>query len=177
MSGDHGGGSNDAAPVRIDIQGRGAYRAQIAVARTVMKTAQEAGLDRVLVELLNIRVSQLNGCAACLDVHVADALAEGESHQRIAVLPAWRDTALFTDKERAALTLAESITTLPGPRAQEQDYTEARRHLSADEFSAVAWTAITINTFNRISIVSRHTVPSPGHCAPAPEEPALRNIT
>ena len=65
---------------------------------------------------------------------------------------------MFTAKERAALTLAESITTLPDARAQDQDYAEARRELSAEEISAVSWVAITINAFNRISIVSGHTV-------------------
>ena len=74
------------------------------------------------------------------------------------MLPAWRDTTLFTAKERAALALAESVTTLPEARIQEQDYTEASRHLSAEEISAVSWVAIAMNSFNRLSIVSRHPV-------------------
>ncbi|MEP6463673.1 MAG: carboxymuconolactone decarboxylase family protein [Frankiaceae bacterium] len=167
MSGTNSGVTGeDPHVVPIDTQNPEAYRAAIAVARTVLRTATKAGLDRTLVELVNIRVSQINGCAACLYVHVRDALAAAETDQRIAVLPAWRDTTLFTDKERAALTLAESITTLPGWRAQAQDYAEVRQHLSADEFSAVSWIAITINAFNRISIVSRHIVHPPDAVPP-----------
>jgi AhpD family alkylhydroperoxidase len=144
--------------VYIDKQNPHVYRAQIQVAKAVRKAAKDAGLGRTLVELVNIRISQINGCAYCLDVHVRDALAGGETTQRIAVLPAWRDTTLFTAKERAALTIAESITTLPDARTQDRDYAEACRHLSAQEISTVSWVAITMNAFNRLSIVSRHTV-------------------
>jgi AhpD family alkylhydroperoxidase len=150
----------DETPTRaaIDKQHPQVYRAQIEVAKAVRKATQEAGLDRALVELVNIRVSQINGCAYCLDVHVRDALAGGETTQRIAVLPAWHDTTLFTVKERAALTIAESLTTLPDARSQEQDYADARRHLTEQEISAVSWVAIAMNAFNRLSIISRHPV-------------------
>jgi len=158
MSRTSGGVSDDAARVLIDKQSPQPYRAHVQAVSRVRRTAREAGLDRTLIELVNIRVSQLNGCAACLHVHVRTALATGETPQRLAVLPAWRDTTLFTDKERAALTLAESITTLPDARTQDQDYADARKHLTPDELSAVAWVAIAINAFNRISIVSGHTV-------------------
>lgn len=144
--------------VRVDKQTPKVYRAQVAVATAIRQAAKDAGLDRTLVELINIRVSQINGCAYCLDVHVKAAVAAGESARRLAVLPAWRETALFSDRERAALTLAESITTLPAAETQERDYAASSQILSADELSAVSWIAITINAFNRISIVSRHEV-------------------
>ena len=144
--------------VLIDKQSPEVYRAQIEVAKAVRRAAADAGLDRTLVELVNIRVSQINECAACLNVHVRDALAGGDSTQRIAVLPAWRDTSVFTDRERAALTLAESVTRLPDARTQDQDYADASRHLTPAQMSAVSWIAITMNAFNRISIVSRHCV-------------------
>lgn len=148
--------------VQIDRQDARMYRAYVEAARTVRRTTKDAGLDRRLVELVNVRVSQLNGCATCLDVHVRDALAAGETTQRLAVLPAWRDAALFTAEERAALTLAESITTLPDARTQDRDYAEAAQALTAEQVSAVSWLAITMNAFNRISIVSRHRVePAP----------------
>src|SRR4051794_3070415 len=127
----------DRPRVRIDKQHPQVYRAQIEVAKAVRAAAEEAGLDRALVELVNIRISQINGCAYCLHIHVRDALAGGETTQRIAVLPAWRDTTLFSSKERAALALAESVTTLPDTRTQDQDYAEAARHLTQDELSAV----------------------------------------
>ncbi|NJC72896.1 carboxymuconolactone decarboxylase family protein [Planosporangium thailandense] len=144
--------------VFIDKQHPQVYRAQREVAQAVRQATQDAGLDRALVELVNIRVSQLNRCAYCLNIHVRDALVGGETTQRIAVLPAWRDTTLFTAKERAALTLAESLTTLPSGRTQDQDYADAARHLTEDEISAVSWVTIAMNAFNRISVVSRHPV-------------------
>lgn len=149
-----------AAPVRISIdkQTRPVYRAQVAVAVAVRDAVAQAGLDRTLVELVNIRVSQINGCAYCLDVHTRDALAGGETPQRLAVLPAWRETDLFTDRERAALTLAETVTTLPTPDQQDRDYADARAHLTDDQLSAIVWVAIAMNAFNRISILSRHRV-------------------
>lgn len=93
--------------VRIDRQHPQVYRAQIEVARAVRAAVAGAALDRTLVELVNIRVSQINGCAYCLHVHVRDALTAGETSQRLAVLPGWRDTTLFTGAVRAALTLAD----------------------------------------------------------------------
>lgn len=144
--------------VLIDKQSPEVYRAMIEVARAVRKAAQDAGLDRTLVELVNIRVSQINGCAYCLHVHVRDALRAGETAQRLAVLPAWRDTTLFSPREQAALTLAESLTALPDARSQDQDYADARAHLSPEELSVVSWIAISMNAFNRVSVVSRHRV-------------------
>ncbi len=75
------------ARISIDKQTRPVYRAQVAVAVAVRDAVAHAGLDRTLVELVNIRISQINGCAYCLDVHTRDALAGGESPQRLAVLP------------------------------------------------------------------------------------------
>jgi len=163
--------------VPVDKQTPQVYRAYVEVAKAVRRAAKDVGLGPSLVELITVRVSQINGCASCLNMHVRDALAAGETTQRLAVLPAWRDTTLFTAKEQAALTLAESITTLPDPRTQDEDYADARGHLSAEELSAISWVAITMNAFNRISIVSRHTVRSdaPRAAATNPEQAAGRN--
>ncbi|MCQ4080961.1 carboxymuconolactone decarboxylase family protein, partial [Streptomyces sp. RB6PN25] len=73
---------------------------------------QEAGLDPLLAELVKIRVSQLNGCAFCLRMHTRDALAKGESTDRLAVLAAWWESQCFTPQERAAVALAEQVTEL-----------------------------------------------------------------
>ncbi|MFD5325220.1 carboxymuconolactone decarboxylase family protein [Streptomyces sp. NPDC127092] len=150
--------------IYLDKQNPAAYRALLATAETVRKTAAEAGLDRVLVELVNLRVSQLNGCASCLDVHTRAALRAGETTRRLGVLAAWRDTELFTARERAALALAEATTHPEQADAQDRAYAEARQVLSDDELSAVIWVAITINAFNRVSILSKHPVRgSAGH--------------
>ncbi|TCN58089.1 AhpD family alkylhydroperoxidase [Rhodococcus sp. SMB37] len=149
---------NHADRISIDKQTRPVYRAQVAVAVAVRDAVSEAGLDRKLAELVNIRVSQINGCAYCLDVHIRDALKAGEKAQRLAVLPAWRDTDLFTDAECAALTLAELVTTLPSSYEQDCRYAEARTALNDEQISAIIWVAIAMNSFNRISILSRHRV-------------------
>ncbi|MBB3085401.1 carboxymuconolactone decarboxylase family protein [Geodermatophilus sabuli] len=142
----------------IDKQSPDVYRSMSAVAGEVTATAEAAGLDRLLVELVNIRVSQLNGCGFCLDLHVRRAVKNGETPQRLAVLPAWRDVDLFSPTEQAALALAEALTTLPDHHARERERTRAREALTADQFSAVSWLAITMNAFNRISIISGHPV-------------------
>ena len=142
----------------LDKQHPVVWRALKGLGLKVREAAEAAGIDRRTIELLYVRTSQINGCAYCLDMHVGDAVKAGETPQRLAVLPAWRDTALFTARERAALALTESITELPDQRTREQEEAYAREHLSADEFSAVSWLAITINAFNRVSITSHHPV-------------------
>lgn len=149
---------NHAERISIDKQTRPVYRAQVAVAVAVRDAVSKAGLDRKLTELVNIRVSQINGCAYCLDVHIRDALKAGERAQRLAVLPAWRDTDLFTDAERAALTIGELVTDLPSSYEQDCRYAEARKALKDEQLSAIIWVAIAMNSFNRISILSRHQV-------------------
>ncbi|MFE2553524.1 carboxymuconolactone decarboxylase family protein [Streptomyces sp. NPDC059355] len=142
----------------VDKQSPVAYQALVKTADAVRTTATEAGLDRILVELVNLRVSQLNGCAFCLDVHTRAALRAGETTRRLGVLAAWRDTGLFTARERSALALAEATTHPADALAQERAYAQAREVLDDDEISAVIWVAITINAFNRVSILSKHPV-------------------
>ena len=144
--------------VYLDKQSPKAFHALVQTADAVRATAAEAGLDRILVELVNLRVSQLNGCAYCLDVHTGAALRAGETTQRLGVLAAWRDTEVFTARERAALGLAEATTAPADATAQERAYDAARAVLSDDEISAAIWAAIAINAFNRVSILSKHPV-------------------
>jgi AhpD family alkylhydroperoxidase len=153
----------DSRRIFIDKQSPKAYHALIQTSEAVRATAADAGLDRSLVELVNLRVSQINGCAYCLSVHTKAALRAGETTQRLGVLAAWRDTELFTPRERAALALAEATTDPTNATAQEIAYGTARQVLTDDEISAVIWVAVTINVFNRVSIMSRHPVrPAPG---------------
>jgi AhpD family alkylhydroperoxidase len=149
------------APRRIfiDKQSPKAFHALVQTSEAVRATAADAGLDRTTVELINLRVSQLNGCAYCLDVHTKAALRAGESPSRLGVLAAWRDTEVFTERERAALALAEVTTDPTDADAQESAYEGARQILSEDQISAVIWVAVTINAFNRVSILSKHPVP------------------
>ncbi|MEW2626149.1 carboxymuconolactone decarboxylase family protein [Streptomyces sp. NPDC048106] len=144
--------------VYVDKQSPRAYQALTRTAEEVRAVAADAGLDRRLVELVNLRVSQINGCAYCLSLHTRAALRAGETTQRLGVLPAWRDTELFSPRERAALALAEATTSPADAAAQEDAYDDARRVLTDEEISAVVWVAITINAFNRVSILSKHPV-------------------
>ncbi|MEU5636976.1 carboxymuconolactone decarboxylase family protein [Streptomyces rishiriensis] len=144
--------------IYLDKQSPKAYDALVQTSEAVRATAAEAGLERTVVELVNLRVSQLNGCAYCLDVHTRAALRAGEDTRRLGVLAAWRDTELFTPLERAALALAEATTLPCDAAAQEAAYADARRTLTEDQISAVIWVAVTINAFNRVSILSRHPV-------------------
>lgn len=155
--------STGSAPRRIfvDKQSPKAFHALMQTSEAVRTVAAEAGLERTTVELVNLRVSQMNGCAYCLDLHTRAALRAGESVQRLGVLAAWRDTALFTDTERAALALAEVTTDPTDADAQAAAYEAARQVLTDDQVSAVIWIAITINAFNRVSIMSKHPVQAP----------------
>ncbi|MFG3334060.1 carboxymuconolactone decarboxylase family protein [Streptomyces tendae] len=151
-------GSTGERRVFIDKQSPEAYAALRATAEAVRGVAAAAGLDRTLVELVNIRVSQLNACAYCLNVHTRAALRGGETTQRLGVLPAWRDTELFSPAERAALALAEATTHPADASARSAAYAQARGVLSEDQISAVIWVAISINAFNRVSVLSKHPV-------------------
>ncbi|MFE3597942.1 carboxymuconolactone decarboxylase family protein [Streptomyces sp. NPDC059096] len=142
----------------VDKQSPKAFHALVQTSEAVRTVAAEAGLDRTTVELINLRVSQLNGCAYCLDVHTGAALRAGESPRRLGTLNAWRDTDLFTSPERAALALAEATTDPVDAAARESAYEAARRVLSEDQISAAIWVAVTINAFNRVSIMSKHPV-------------------
>ncbi len=142
----------------LDKEHPAVWRALNGLGLKAREAADAAGIDRRIIELLNVRISQINGCAFCLDMHVRDAVEAGESPQRLAVLQAWRETALFTEKERAALALAECITELPDHRISELEEGYARQHLTAEEFSVVSWLVITMNAFNRVSITSHHPV-------------------
>lgn len=148
----------DTAHLHIDKQTPEAYKALIGVATSVTSVAKDAGISRGLIELINVRVSQINGCPSCLEVHVRRASGAGVSVKQLATLSVWRDTELFDERERAALRLAEITTTLPDHDTAEREYARAREVLSDDELSAVIWVATAMNAFNRVSILSRHPV-------------------
>ncbi|SDD75581.1 carboxymuconolactone decarboxylase family protein [Glycomyces harbinensis] len=150
--------SDGPARIFIDRQTPEVFAAMRETSRAVRDAAAAAGLDRILVELVNLRVSQMNRCAYCLDLHTKAALKAGESTRRLGVLAAWRDTGLFSPAERAALALAEATTEPANASAQDAAYEAAREALTEDQIAAVVWAAIAINAFNRVSIMSRHPV-------------------
>jgi AhpD family alkylhydroperoxidase len=112
------------------------------------------GLEHGLLELVKIRASQINGCAYCIDMHTKDARAGGETEQRIYALNAWRETPFFTERERAALAWAESVTHI-GNGVPDELYAEARQHFSEKELADLTWAVAAINAWNRIAISFR----------------------
>lgn len=137
-----------------------AYEALLAMSKAASAAAGAAGIDPLLVELVRIRASQLNGCAFCLDMHSADAVRKGEDPRRIFVLDAWRETDLYSEQERAALALTESMTLLAATRdVPDEVYDRALAVFTEDQYQAVAWLVIVINGFNRVGVTSRMPLP------------------
>lgn len=132
-----------------------AYKTTITLSEEAEKAALEAGVEPLAIELVRIRASQLNGCGFCLRMHVRDALAKGETTDRIAVLPAWRETGYFSPAERAALAIAEEITHIGVRTPGVDDDTAA---VSDQQAAALRWVAISINAFNRVAISSHYAV-------------------
>ena len=109
-------------------------------------------LDSTLSELVKIRVSQINGCAYCLDMHCKDARALGETEQRLHSLIAWRETNFFSEKERAALAWAEANTLIHQNEIDDQLYKSTREHFSEEQLVDLTLVITTINSWNRIAI-------------------------
>ena len=122
------------------------------------------GLEPALLYLVQLRASQINGCAYCLDMHWKDLRAAGENEQRLYSLPAWRETPYYTDRERAALAWAEAVTLVADGRVPQREYEDVRPHFSEKELSDLTLAIASINTWNRLSIAARLT---PGTYQPA----------
>jgi AhpD family alkylhydroperoxidase len=119
------------------------------------KYLAKSSLDKRLRDLLSFRVSQINGCAFCLDMHSKDLRAEGESEQRLYMLSAWRESPVYTERERAALAWAEEVTLLPGNQVSDDVYNEARKQFSETELIDLTMEVNAINTWNRLNIAFR----------------------
>ena len=110
---------------------------------------KKSPLPQNLLELVYFRVSQINGCAYCLDMHSKDLRAHGETEQRLYSLNAWRETKFFTDRERAALAWAEAVTAAKVP---DEVYVRVKEHFSEEELIDLTLAVSTINTWNRFNI-------------------------
>jgi AhpD family alkylhydroperoxidase len=114
-------------------------------------------VEESLLNLIYYRVSQINGCAFCLDMHSKDLLAKGENQQRLLVLNAWREAPFYSDRERAALGWAEAVTNLTDGQVRDEDYEFARKEFSEEELIDLTIATVTINCYNRINIAFRTT--------------------
>ena len=116
------------------------------------KTVAGMGLEKSLVHLVEIRASQINGCAPCLHMHIQDALNSGESAARLHILSAWRESSLFSERERAALGWTESLTCLAETRAPDTDYAPVAAQFSDKEQVMLTLMIGAINSFNRLNV-------------------------
>lgn len=119
---------------------------------------QNSTLGRSLIELVFLRVSQINGCAFCVDMHARDLLAQDEDFQRVNSLVTWRETSLYSERERAALAWAEAITLIAGNHAGDDLFEVLQQHLSDREIVDLEFAIAVINAWNRIAIGFRQPV-------------------
>ncbi|ASR35269.1 4-carboxymuconolactone decarboxylase [Prauserella marina] len=125
-----------------------------------LDSAARQGLDPVLVELVQIRASQLNRCAYCIDYHSTDAREAGETEERIYQLSAWQEAGVYTLRERAALALTEHVTLLPGG-VPDEVYDRAAEHFDEAELARLIAVIFTVNTWNRMNVTTRKTPGTP----------------
>lgn len=149
-------------PAHLDHAAPAVYKALLSAGKEANLLAARAGLDPHIIELIRVRASQLNGCAFCLRMHTRDALATGETSDRLAVLSAWRDTDYFTPVEKAAIAITEAVTLIADQQAGRALHHDATDALSVEQHAAVRWLAIIINAFNRVAITSHYEV-APEH--------------
>ncbi|RXJ54147.1 carboxymuconolactone decarboxylase family protein [Candidatus Marinarcus aquaticus] len=131
------------------------YDKLISLKHDMQALIKDANMNEGFSHLLLLRASQINGCAFCVRLHTKDALDTGENIERISVLPAWRETEYFNEKERASLELVEAICYIKDTHFPNKVYEEAKEVLDEKEILAVEWLALIINALNILAISSR----------------------
>lgn len=133
--------------------------AAIEAVRKVEAHIQQCGLEKSLIELVKMRASQINGCAFCLHMHTTDARAEGETEERLYLLDAWRESTLYSERERAALAWTEAVTLVSQTHVPDDVFEAARKQFSEEELVKLTLLIVTINGWNRIAISFRSQHP------------------
>ena len=156
---------------RIDARkvSPGAFKAIFGLEQYIRST----GLDENLLLLLRFRVSQINGCAYCLDMHSKDLRAAGETEQRLYLLDAWRESPFYNDRERAALAWAEAVTLIADGHVPDEVYEQARSQFSEEELVNLTMAVVAINGWNRLSISLRAV---PGAYQPQRYEELIKQL-
>ena len=131
---------------------------------------QQSGLEPSLLYLIEMRASQMNGCAYCLDMHAKDARANGETEQRLYLLDAWRESPFYSEWERAALAWTEAVTFVAEGHVPDETYEAVRSQFSDDELVALTMAVAAINAWNRLNIALRN---QPGDYQPGRAAAAL----
>lgn len=144
----------------------GGFEAMISLEGAIRRS----DVEPLLLELVKMRASQLNGCGYCLDMHSKDARARGEDEQRLYVVAAWREAPFYSDRERAALAWCEALTLLPERGAPDDVYAEMEAQFTPEEIGAITYEIVAINGWNRLAVGLRTPVGdyvSPFHAAVA----------
>jgi AhpD family alkylhydroperoxidase len=115
----------------------------------------DIGLEHGLLELVRLRASQINGCAFCIHMHTTDAMAHGENPMRLVMLNGWRESPLFSDRERAALAWTESLTQIAETHAPNADFEAVKSQFDDREIVALSILIGQINAWNRLQIAAR----------------------
>ena len=136
-----------------------AYRTLEAFSKAVGEISDANGVDERLKELILLHVSQLNACAFCVRIHSDRAALADVPADVLTQLPVWRESGVFTERERAALELAEAFTFIHRAGIPDELYNRVGSVLSEKEYTAVSWLAVSINAFNRVAIAGRYAVP------------------
>lgn len=118
------------------------------------------GLEQSLIEMVKTRASLVNGCAYCIEMHTREARAAGESEERLYLLSAWRESSLYSARERAALAWTDALTLVAQTRAPEVDYEEVLNHFTPEEMVKLSLLIGTINIWNRLAIGFRTMHPA-----------------
>ena len=126
--------------------------------RGLSEAVKVGGLETALLELVRVRASQLNGCAHCLEMHTKDALASGESDDRLHLVVAWREAPVFSERERAALLWCEELTLLAERDVSDEIYLTVQSAFSEDELCALTLAIVAINGWNRLNVGFRTPV-------------------
>ncbi|RWZ68610.1 carboxymuconolactone decarboxylase family protein [Labedella populi] len=132
------------------------YEKIAAFSTEVGQVARAAGVPATTAELVQLHASQLNGCAYCIRVHTKRLLTAGETAERLAMLPAWREAGIYDERERAALEVVEAITLIGDGGLTDREYRDVLDILSVDEYAAISWIGVAINAFNRVAIAGRY---------------------
>jgi AhpD family alkylhydroperoxidase len=118
----------------------------------VVTALRSSAIEESIIDLVNIRASHLNGCTFCLDIHIKQAKLHGERELRLYHLAAWRDSPLFTPRERAALAWTDVLTRLPDQGVPDEIYDRVRTQLSEKEISDLSFAVMVINGWNRLNV-------------------------
>lgn len=116
------------------------------------RKVEDSGLERSLLHLVKLRASQINGCSYCVDMHSHEAREDGETEQRLYLVAAWKESPLFTERERAALAWVEAVTLISAAGVSDDLFAAARAHFSEEELVKLTYAVAVINSWNRLSV-------------------------